>query len=317
MESFQPKVSIIIPVYNGSDYVGEAIECALSQTYKNLEIIVVNDGSKDDGATEKVAKSYGDKIRYYHKENGGVSTALNYGISVMDGEYFSWLSHDDKYTPTKVEDSVNLLASIESREKLIAYCGGNYINERSEILMPFNNVVAPNKVYDSKELLAISTKGKTLNGCCMLIPKKAFEECGNFDEDLRYCQDVLMWYRMFFSGYKIISEEKQNVMYRLHKSQTSQTRKDLFLHDSICLAEEIIPRLVAECEGNKELVYNYTARNAMLNNKEVVKYCLKVASQEKLFNPWKKIKICFFTLFGKFRGFVKKIYYRLFLKVKV
>ena len=68
-------VSIVIPVYNGANYLSEAIDSALAQTYKNIEIIVVNDGSKDDGATEKVALSYGDKIRYFHKENGGVSSA--------------------------------------------------------------------------------------------------------------------------------------------------------------------------------------------------------------------------------------------------
>ena len=90
-----PLVSIVIPVYNGSNFLSQAIEAALSQTYKNIEILVVNDGSKDDGATEKVALSYGDRIKYLSKPNGGVSSALNYGIEHMSGDYFSWLSHDD------------------------------------------------------------------------------------------------------------------------------------------------------------------------------------------------------------------------------
>ncbi len=90
-----PKVSIIIPVYNGEKYVSLAIESALRQTYSNLEIIVVNDGSTDK--TDKICRSYGNKIRYIKKENGGVSTALNVGIDNMTGEYFSWLSHDDLY----------------------------------------------------------------------------------------------------------------------------------------------------------------------------------------------------------------------------
>ena len=75
-----PLVSIVIPVYNGADYLGEAIDSALKQSYSNCEILVVNDGSTDDGRTEQVALSYGDKIRYFSKENGKVSTALNLGI---------------------------------------------------------------------------------------------------------------------------------------------------------------------------------------------------------------------------------------------
>ena len=97
-----PLVSIIIPVYNGADYVAEAIDSALNQTYKNIEIIVVNDGSNDNGKTEKIVLSYGEKIRYFSKENGGVSSALNIGIANMKGEYFSWLSHDDMYLPSKI-----------------------------------------------------------------------------------------------------------------------------------------------------------------------------------------------------------------------
>ena len=94
-----PLVSIVIPVYNGSDYLAEAIDSALAQTYGNIEIIVINDGSSDNGKTREVAGKYGDRIRYFEKENGGVPTALNLGIKEMKGDYFSWLSHDDVYFP--------------------------------------------------------------------------------------------------------------------------------------------------------------------------------------------------------------------------
>ena len=72
-----PKVSIVIPVYNGANYMREAIDSALNQTYKNIEVIVINDGSIDNGETDRIARSYGDRIVYVKKENGGVSSALN------------------------------------------------------------------------------------------------------------------------------------------------------------------------------------------------------------------------------------------------
>ena len=62
---YKPLVSIVIPVYNGSNYMSEAIDSALSQSYDNIEVIVVNDGSKDDGKSDKIARGYGDKIRYF------------------------------------------------------------------------------------------------------------------------------------------------------------------------------------------------------------------------------------------------------------
>ena len=75
---YNPLVTIVIPVYNGSNYVVQAIESALSQTYKRIEIIVVNDGSIDD--TEEKIKPYLDRILYFKKDNGGVSTVLNFAI---------------------------------------------------------------------------------------------------------------------------------------------------------------------------------------------------------------------------------------------
>ena len=104
--NYQPKVSIIIPVYNGSNFLAQAINAALAQTYPNCEILVINDGSQDHGASEKIALSYGNKIKYYLKENGGVSSALNFAFKKMTGEWFSWLSHDDLYYPQKIEKQI-------------------------------------------------------------------------------------------------------------------------------------------------------------------------------------------------------------------
>ena len=110
-----PRVSIVIPVYNGANYLAQAIDSALAQTYSNVEVVFVDDGSTDGGETERVARGYGDRIRYLRKENGGVATALNAGIEVMTGEYFSWLSHDDLYLPEKVALQVQAAAAAGPR----------------------------------------------------------------------------------------------------------------------------------------------------------------------------------------------------------
>ena len=109
----RPLITILIPVYNGANYLREAIDSALGQTYENCEVIVVNDGSMDGGQTRRIAQSYGTRIRYFEKPNGGVAQALNFGVQQMRGEYFSWLSHDDVLCPAKIEQEWTALKGTE------------------------------------------------------------------------------------------------------------------------------------------------------------------------------------------------------------
>lgn len=316
-KEFQPLVSIVIPVYNGSNFVKEAIDSALNQTYKNIEIIVVNDGSRDNGATEQIALSYGDKIRYIHKENGGVSSALNVGIKNMRGEYFSWLSHDDLYTPTKIETSVAALFEAGLQERLIMCCGGSLINESGDFIKNISAPFEDGKICTPDKLIEESVKGYTFNGCCLLIPKKAFDECGCFDETLRYSQDKVMWYHLFLKKYSVIYKNDNCVMNRVHSAQVTQTRNDLFMHDSFCIAEELAPIFAERSSKNNNLLYIFACRHAIYNCKDVVKLCKKIAKEKNLFSFIQKIKLFTYCLYGKTRRNFKKIYYKLFLRVNV
>ena len=106
--SVAESLTLLIPVYNGARFVGEAIESVLAQSYRHIEVIVVNDGSNDGGGTARVCARYARHIRYFEKANGGVSSALNMGARNMQGTYFSWLSHDDTYVPLKTELQVGV-----------------------------------------------------------------------------------------------------------------------------------------------------------------------------------------------------------------
>ena len=213
-----PKVSIIIPVYNGSDYLREAIDSALAQTYSNVEIIVVNDGSTDNGATEKIAKSYGDKIIYCRKKNGGVSTALNFGINKMSGDYFSWLSHDDTYEPNKVECEIKYLEENGLiSERVILYSDYYLINKKGV------RVARRKKDHDclTKKPEYAFLKGD-INGLSLLIPKKAFDEYGGFDDSLKCTQDYDLWCKMA-KTYRFIHIPELLVSTRYHAHQVSNT----------------------------------------------------------------------------------------------
>lgn len=211
MKKFNPKVTIVIPVYNGSNYMKEAINSALNQTYKNIEIIVINDGSKDN--TEEIALSYGKKIRYFKKENGGVASALNLAIKKMKGEYFSWLSHDDVYYPDKIEKQINLLSTLKNKNTIL-YSNYSFINKKSKPI--FSPVVHNHKMLTEKPIYSIY-RG-CINGITLLISKKCFDICGDFNENLRCTQDYDMWLRMI-KKFDFLHMEDVLAKTRLHGKQ--------------------------------------------------------------------------------------------------
>lgn len=190
-DSFKPLVTIVIPVYNGADFLADSIQSALDQTYEAVEIIVVNDGSNDGGATERVAHSFGDAIRYFSKSNGGVASALNLAILEMSGDYFSWLSHDDLYTKDKITQQIAFLSAHGTSQTIVysdySIFTDNHVANSVTVVMPG---VLPE--YFRYWITAESA----LHGCSLLIPRSAFDAVGPFNESLRTTQDYELWFRM-------------------------------------------------------------------------------------------------------------------------
>lgn len=213
--SENPKVSIVIPVYNGKDYIEEAIDSALSQTYENIEIVIINDGSNDNGTTRKIIERYGNKVKYFEKENGGVSTALNLALKKMTGDYFSWLSHDDRYYPNKIEEQIKFLRDYD--ERTILYSDYDLMDSNSQV---FTVAKKNNKELNIKPEYCL-LRG-AINGITLLIPKKAFDEYGEFDESLKCTQDYEMWFRML-KTYKFVHQPLVLSTTRLHQEQTTNT----------------------------------------------------------------------------------------------
>lgn len=183
-----PKVSIIIPVYNGGNFLCEAIDSALAQTYSNCEIIVVNDGSNDGGETERIVLSYGNRIRYVAKLNGGVASALNAGISEMSGDYFSWLSHDDVFYPDKISKQIAFIREFD--KPVVLYSDHDVIDVHRTVIRTMVHY------YDPEEFCRALIIDNPVHGCTVLIPRECFATVGLFNENLRTTQDYDMWFRM-------------------------------------------------------------------------------------------------------------------------
>ena len=313
--SWEPKVSVVIPVYNGANYMREAIDSALAQTYSNIEVIVVNDGSSDGGETDSIARSYGDRIVYIKKENGGVSSALNEGIRHMTGEYFSWLSHDDIYSREKIQHQIEALSKTTDK-KTVCLCGHCFINENSECLSKKATARFGDGVYGWRDVVFEIVTNGAFFGCALLIPKAAFDECGTFHEGLRFSQDALMWLQIFLSGYSLAYNADVDVYSRIHGKQVTQTGRALFQKDSLTIGEMLIPDLVRISSKKENYLYLFAKRNAKYGNKDVVKSCIYAGNSNGVLNFAQKTFVKVILLYGNVRPVLRRAYYRVLLKSK-
>jgi len=210
------KVSVVIPVFNGEKYIGEAIESVLRQTHKNLELIIVDDGSTDK--TRQIIRRVQDsRITYFFQENKGVSVALNRGISEASGGYLSWLSHDDVYREDKIE--VQLKAAKAHGGNAIIHSDYETYNqetgERKIIEIESNNRI--NIDYNPLYLI-IQSK---VNGCCLFFPKEIYKDKRfKFKEHLLNTQDYELWVQIF-PNREIVNINKALVTTRIHLEQNS------------------------------------------------------------------------------------------------
>lgn len=303
--SNEPLVSIIIPVYNGSNYLAKAIDSSLNQTYNNIEVIIVDDGSTDD--TKQICLTYGDKVRYFRKENGGVSTALNLGILEMKGEYFSWLSHDDFYHPFKIEKQIEVLREIDFDKEYFVGTTANLVNATG-------NVIRRNKkkstVYYSNEEVNDLVYKKNLNGCGLLIPKKMLVDIAGFDHRYKYMQDLVCWIRIINNGAKFIYLREDLVSSRIHEQQqTIKIRHLLDKEIELQINELMLDERVLK--NDKKLLtllkYSIRTKKVYLFKQNLEKYDIK-------FKPYVNIEMVFYRIYTYFYRIGKKIYWKLYRK---
>lgn len=182
-----PLVSIIIPVYNGEDYLRDAIDSVLAQTYPNYELIVVDDGSTD--STASIAQSFGLRLAYVYQENGGAASAFNHGLRLAQGEYIAWLSHDDVYLPQKLQRQVGLLEA----QPQFGACFTYYyqINAAGETIREMRSAW-----YPRDQMLRELMRHIFLNFGTVMFRRSCIEEVGYLDECMGYAQDAQMLIRL-------------------------------------------------------------------------------------------------------------------------
>jgi glycosyltransferase involved in cell wall biosynthesis len=182
------RVSAIIPVYNGAATIAEAVDSALAQTFRDLEVIVVDDGSTDD--TRAILERYGNRIRVVVQHNSGPATARNSAARVANGEYLAFLDADDAWMPTMVERCV---AELESDPRFVLAYGNLALidsdaNPLGASLISGEAAHAPTIDEMLKRMWPIMTSG-------VVMRRAAFDQIGGFCEEFKRAsyEDIHLW----------------------------------------------------------------------------------------------------------------------------
>lgn len=205
-----PLISVIIPVYNGKKYLQEAIATVINQTYKPLEIIVVDDGSTDN--SKQIIARFPD-IKYIYQENQGVAVARNTGIAEAKGEYIALLDQDDLWAKNKLQTQVNYLDNHQEIDYVLGY-QQSFLQEGCE------------KPHWLKAKLLKESTPAYLVGA-LLARKQLFNRIGGFSNQYRYGNDFDWFAKTVDSGikFKILTDV---VLYkRIHDTNESHNIEDI------------------------------------------------------------------------------------------
>jgi glycosyltransferase involved in cell wall biosynthesis len=218
------KVSICIPLYNHKNFIGRCIDSVLNQTYQNIEIIVSDDNSSDNGIdlVENIKDSRIKIIK--NKINLGPSVNINKAVENAVGDYIIVLASDDMLYSDAIDKYLQKIS--ESPEALLYFGWFQTVNQNDVEIDSYNMVVG-NKLRDSELYLEeLFSGGNFLMGSGVLYKKNFFEIVGKFNPLLIQTQDLDMWVRTLTAGHKIAIIEEKIIKYRIHQDNLSNNLDD-------------------------------------------------------------------------------------------
>lgn len=249
------KVSVIIPTYNRSSYLEEAIISVINQTYENLEIIVVDDGSKEKYA-EVICNNY-KECNYYYKENGGLSSARNFGIKKSKGEYIAFLDDDDVWKENKLEVQCKILDKYSSID--CVHSSAIVINEKGESTGEIIGA-SETKAYKRSGYVFWNALGVwVVKSPTPLIRKKVFTKDLLFDETIKVGEDIDFYQRMFFR-HKVYYISESLAYYREYNNND---RLSLKIKKYIGVEKKLLNNLKKMGVNNLFILYKIKVRLAI------------------------------------------------------
>jgi glycosyltransferase involved in cell wall biosynthesis len=253
-----PSVSVVIPAYNSAQYIGETLESVFAQTYRDFEVLVINDGSPDTEAHESVLRPYFDRIVYLKQQNRGPAAARNSGIQHARGEYIAFLDSDDCWLPEYLARQMSMFAASPAPDMVSAdteLFGDSALAGKS-----FWELYPPRGSATLKSLL---NRDCAIVTSCTVARRSVLFKAGLFDEDICGPEDFDLWLRVAHSGARLVLLRHVLGRRRLHggaltatplKIQTGVVRVLDKLERTLQLAPEVLSALQQRLAHTQALV---------------------------------------------------------------
>lgn len=249
------KVSIIIPLYNAENFIGQTIKSALSQTWENIEVIVVNDGSTDNSLT--LARQYEKQgVKVIDQKNAGVCSARNVGFEHSTGQFIQYLDADDCLSREKIAHQMKLLEN----ENSISSCPWiKFENSPDEISHPEEQIV--NKSMKPMDFLILAWEGGgMMQTGCWLTPRKIIEKAGPWDESILLNNDGEFFCRVMLAADQILFSPKSIAYYRQPGGDNISQQKSERAYSSLLRSYESYQHEIFRFDQGKKV------RRALANN---------------------------------------------------
>ncbi len=266
MDEQQPLVSVIIPAYQAAGRIRETLDSVFAQTYPNVEVVLVNDGSPDTEALEEAIRSYGERLIYIRQENRGPSGARNTAIRAARGKYIACLDSDDIYLP---EHLANLVPLLEKRGLDLVYSDSYHLRDGVHIGRSFERQPQSPPVTFEKLL----TEECAITTSAMVASRQAMIDAGLFDERYHRCEDFDLWLRMSFRGAKMDLLRQVGIEHRLLAGGLSSDQV-LLKQALIEIYKKVLATLPVSVK-QKTLVQELIARTEGLCQMDLVKRYLR------------------------------------------
>lgn len=299
------KVSMIVPIYNSENFLKECLDSIINQIYKNIEIILVNDGSLDD--SEKICLLFQEldtRIKYYYIDNSGVSAARNYGLNKATGDYICFVDSDDIISPSYVLDFIEII----NENVNFVCCDLNKFDLKVNINHVNDKVL---KKYSGNQKYQI-----LYEECQAYMPNRIFErkiiEENNirFDENIHMCEDLLFNFEYLNNCESVVYLKKCNYYYRVYSSSASKVTKN----KNWFSVYDVLLKIILNFDNfdiytKRKFIYfcNTIIIEASLRRKKINDFNIKIEEER---NIKKFVENCNCKMF--FKDIFKYIIYRLF-----